>query len=280
MEAAKKITDSSSELWKIANGEVVIVNGEIQNNPFACHSRSSKTVQWMIQNEPKVMGRLESLLRAKPIQGGDSMDCFDFSLDYFTNRDSRVFKKNFHGAGTTYCIEQYVLSNLKNVVNAYRSKLEPKKVKITPLINREEALGYMGKVEDKISAKDRYDEPEDALLMSDIEYWDNQFADIMEWFNWFVDSKKYVKFHTEAFIYYMFLYNRYEDAETQLASTAQICKMGTGLSNLVLTDIRRSVKTGESGSRAFLSGVSGLIPAVKSGWVPLCIRKGEIPNVR
>ncbi|PGT90149.1 hypothetical protein [Bacillus thuringiensis] len=259
--------------WKVANGEVVIVDGRIQNNPFAKQMRSSMAVQWMLQNQGRVNARLGKLIHDYGIQGGDYQDCFDFAIEYFTDRDSRVFRKNFHGKGTSYNVGAYVVSNLDNVVKSYQSKLMPKDVKVVPMLNADESeRNFSGQLGESIT-KDTDITPEVTLTLCDVEYWDNYFLGIMDWFMEHVEEYSYTPFAYEEFVYYMFMQNRHNDLQEQLLSSAMYCGMGKALAEYVLKNITLDRERKKKWVTPFVRGIVELLDAVKLGWKPKSMRE-------
>lgn len=260
--------------WKVANGEVVIANGRIQGNPFARQMHSSMAVQWMLQNQERVTARIGAVLHAHGVQGGDCQDCFDFALEYFTDRDSRVFRKNFHGKGTGYSVGAYVMGNLNYIVETYRNKVVPKDVTVMPMIREDEAeRNFAGKLGDAIT-KSTDKTPEAMLALRDVEYWDNYFEGVMDWFMEHVEAYSYTEFPYEKFVYSMFLHARSVDKREQLRSTAEICGMGKALSEYVLKNIDNDKNKNKPWVVPFVEGILELLEARKLGWKPKSIREG------
>ncbi|MGN4723920.1 hypothetical protein ACTFR8_23095 [Bacillus cereus group sp. MYBK15-3] len=268
--------------WKVANGEVVIVNGFIQDNPFAQTLRSSKAAQWMLNNREKVNAKLGKLLSDYAVQGGDYQDCFDFGLSYFTDRDSRVFKQNFHGKGTSYNVGAYVMSNLANVVESYRSKLNPKDVKILPMLTADESeRNCTGHLADMVTSYKEMS-PEDYVTSQDYEYWDNYFEGVVDWFREHAEEQKYAAFKYDEFVYYMFLVNRSVRSSSkdvgnaaimeQLRSTAELCGMGQALAEYVYKKMKKDINAHEPWTFGFAQGILEMLEAVKNGWKPEFLR--------
>ncbi|MFV1457342.1 hypothetical protein, partial [Bacillus mycoides] len=257
-------------------------DGIIQDNPFAQNMRSSKAAQWMLNNREKVHAKLGKLLSDYAVQGGDYQDCFDFGLSYFTDRDSRVFKKNFHGKGTSYNVGAYVMSNLSNVVESYRSKLNPKDVKILPMLTADESeRNCTGHLSDMVTDY-RDMSPEDYVTSQDMEYWDSRFDGVVDWFREHAEEQRYVAFKYDEFIYHMFLINRSIKSATgdvsnadimeQLRSAAELCGMGQALAEYVYKTMKKDINARAEWASGFVQGILEMLEAVKSGWKPKFLR--------
>lgn len=105
-------------------GELIVKNGEIVGNEFNYNISSSQASTWIINNEQKVMNRINYYLRILNVAGGDKEDCFNFAIYYFLDKKEREVVLNFFGEGSDYGIGKYCMSNLKFAVYGYKNNLK------------------------------------------------------------------------------------------------------------------------------------------------------------
>lgn len=105
-------------------GDLIVKNGEIVGNEFNYNISSSQASTWIINNEKKVMNKINYYLRVLNVPGGDREDCFNFAIYYFLDKKEREVVLNFFGEGTDYGIGKYCMSNLKFAVYGYKNNLK------------------------------------------------------------------------------------------------------------------------------------------------------------
>lgn len=119
------------DLSFVKYGDIRIIKGEISDNIFAIPKYRTQAVQWCVipENKAKIMKKLRYLFfhNKDGVYKGSIEDCYIYVLNYFMKPD-KVFYKNYseQSKESEYTIEQYIMFNIKNVFNMYKSDLNNK----------------------------------------------------------------------------------------------------------------------------------------------------------
>ncbi|KTF59830.1 hypothetical protein [Bacillus amyloliquefaciens] len=259
----------------VANGTVVVANGIIRNNPFSSKIVMSEATQWMIRNEDVVKKSIWYWFRHCKVSGGNVDDCFEYGLNYFIEKKKRAFRKFYFGKESSYGIENYVLSSIRNVVQEYRSRMNDGH-KVVPFVTSEETDQFgaaVGKVEETVGS-DTIVETGEMVVESDEKYWDERFEWLAVSFQQFVEDRQYKVFSVEDYLYYMFLRVDTADIEKHRDTVAKKCGESKDLIKMVTRDFQMEVRDGKEYAADMLVLIKELLDGVQAGWKPLHIREG------
>lgn len=105
-------------------GELNIIHGEISDNMFKPPNIRTQAIQWCLipDNTKKIKNVLRSYIVRSNLYNANVDDCFSYVLDYFYNPD-KVYYQNYTLDGSDYSIDKYVISNLNNAFNIYKSQI-------------------------------------------------------------------------------------------------------------------------------------------------------------
>lgn len=84
----------------------------------------TQAVQWCLipKNTSKIKNILRSYIAKYNLYNANIDDCFSYVLDYFYNPD-KVYYQNYTQNDSEYSIEKYVMANLNNAFNIYKSQI-------------------------------------------------------------------------------------------------------------------------------------------------------------
>lgn len=117
--------DKSQEYHRFVTfGDLNIIHGEISDNMFKTPKVRTQAIQWCLipDNTKKIKNVLRSFISKSNLYNANVDDCFSYVLDYFYNPD-KVYYQNYTLDGSDYSIDKYVMSNLNNAFNIYKSKI-------------------------------------------------------------------------------------------------------------------------------------------------------------
>lgn len=84
----------------------------------------TQAIQWCLipKNTNKIKNILRSYITKYNLYNANIDDCFSYVLDYFYNPD-KVYYQNYTQNDSEYSIEKYVMANLNNAFNIYKSQI-------------------------------------------------------------------------------------------------------------------------------------------------------------
>lgn len=115
-----------TERYYKINKKLTLIDGMFDHNPFFDEVRVTRASMWVLHNKKQVVSKIYRTLRQpgmpKMGYGVTPEDIYTYILDFYLTTPDKDFQVNYYGEDSGYRIAQYVLSNVKYLIQGFTNK--------------------------------------------------------------------------------------------------------------------------------------------------------------